>query len=295
MIQQLKLQLPSPIQEIHDSLYSEKGIRVFVKRDDLIHPMITGNKWRKLKKYIEIFENSGKKGILSFGGAYSNHLMALASIGKELRIPTIGIIRGEELTPNSNLQLNWMQNAGMILKFISREEYRNKKIPSDIPLNEFLVIPEGGFSAFGVESIKALADEINKENFDYIIAAVGTGTTLIGLSKYLKNNILGILSLKNLKEIKANEWQMNQANSIQFFEEYSPRAYGKKEVELEKFCVEFSTKTKIPVERIYTGKMFYALNDLILKEYFPKGSRILAIHTGGIYPTEPSSEMANNF
>ncbi len=291
----LDLNIPSPLEELIDPIISEKEVSVFIKRDDLIHPYITGNKWRKLKKYIQLFEESPKKGIISFGGAYSNHLMALAFVGNLLHIPTIGIIRGNELNKDSNLQLKLIDSLGMKLIFISREDYRKKIIPNTIEIQDYMIIPEGGYSKEGVDSIEELAKELGKENPSHIITAIGTGTTAIGLAKFLSCKIIGILSLKNSDEIRQNELDQLGENKIQLFSEYSERSYGKTDFKINDFSIKFSEEKKIPVEKIYTGKMFYALLDLIKKDYFPKGSKIIALHTGGVYPTEPSKEIANNF
>ncbi len=291
----LNLNIPSPLEELIDPIISEKEVSVFVKRDDLIHPYITGNKWRKLKKYIQIFEESKKKGILSFGGAYSNHIMALAFVGNLLNIPMIGIIRGNELNKKSNRQLQLIDSLGMKLIFISREEYKKKNIPINLELKDYLIIPEGGYSKIGVDSIKELAEELEKENSTYIITAVGTGTTAIGLAKFLSSKIIGILSLKNKAEIMQNELNQLGQNKIEILEDYSEKSYGKFDIQLNAFSEKFTLEKKIPVEKMYTGKMFYALFDLIQKDYFPKGSKIIAIHTGGVYPTDPSNEIANNF
>lgn len=291
----LKLNIPSPLEELIDPIISEKEVSVYVKRDDLIHPYITGNKWRKLKKYIQIFEESQKKGILSFGGAYSNHIMALAFVGNLLNIPTIGIIRGHELNKSSNQQLQLIDSLGMKLIFISREDYKKKNIPIDLEWKDYLKIPEGGYSKIGVDSMRELAQELEKENATHIITAVGTGTTAIGLAKFLSSEIIGILSLKNKAEIKKNEIKQLGQNKIELLEDYSEKSYGKFDIEINAFSEKFSLEKNIPVEKIYTGKMFYALFDLIQKDYFPKGSKIIAIHTGGVYPTDPSKEIANNF
>lgn len=291
----LKLNIPSPLEELIDPIISEKEVSVYVKRDDLIHPYITGNKWRKLKKYIQIFEESQKKGILSFGGAYSNHIMALAFVGNLLNIPTIGIIRGHELNKNSNQQLQLIDSLGMKLIFISREDYKKKNIPIDLEWKDYLIIPEGGYSKIGVDSMRELAQELEKENATHIITAVGTGTTAIGLAKFLSSEIIGILSLKNKAEINKNEIKQLGQNKIELLEDYSEKSYGKFDIEINAFSEKFGLEKKIPVEKIYTGKMFYALFDLIQKDYFPKGSKIIAIHTGGVYPTDPSKEIANNF
>ena len=161
----------------------------------MIHPIISGNKWRKLKEYIDFAQINASNSIISFGGAYSNHLYALAYVGNQFNIKTIGIIRGNELSINSNSYLKQMSEWGMDLHFLDRESYRKKIIPEEIETENVIVIPEGGFSKVGVLGLEGLKNELNEQiQADYIITAVGTGTTAIGISKFLKIKTIGILT-----------------------------------------------------------------------------------------------------
>lgn len=272
------LQLPSPIQELNHSLFKEANVRVYVKRDDLIHPIISGNKWRKLREYIRLAKEFPQLPLVSFGGAYSNHLYALAYIGHEFKIPTMGIIRGKELSKSSNPFLEQMFNWGMELHFISREDYKEKISPIKI---ESILIPEGGYSEIGISGIQNLVDEIDKFNPSHIITAVGTGTTALGIRKYLTKPVIGILTLNNLAEIKQHEEQLN-SSGITWITDYIMGKYAKETPQLDDFCQSFEEQHQIKIEPIYTGRMFYGLYDMIEKKAFPEGSTILTIHTGGI-------------
>jgi len=277
------LNLPSPVDELSDELFEEKGIHVYVKRDDLIHPIISGNKWRKLREYIHIAQLKGIKQIISFGGAFSNHLFALAYASHVLGIKAIGIVRGDELTPDSNSYLSQMSNWGMELIFISREKYKEKHIPAQVDQSISLHIAEGGFGELAIQGIEKLLIELKSaEQYDHIICPIGTGATYLGICKaQLKSQIHGILTLNNLTEIQSN------ANYLKIMpqhmhEEYIFGKYAKDSIVLNEFCQSFHDQHSIKIEPIYTGRMFYGLYDLIKKDYFKPGNRILLIHTGGI-------------
>ncbi len=272
------LNIPSPIQEIHHILFDEADVRVFVKRDDLIHPIISGNKWRKLKEYIGIAKENPNLPFLSFGGAYSNHLYALAYVGHQFNIETIGIVRGDELTKDSNPYLKQMYDWGMQFQFINRTDYKNKIHSYKAACIE---IPEGGYSHIGISGIKFLANELGNLQYDQIITAVGTGTTALGLSKYLNKPIIGILTLNNLTEVISHELEQNLVGN-QWKNKYIMGKYAKNDDALNQFCKTFEEDHHISIEPVYTGRMFYGLYDLIKSNYFEKGSSILALHTGGI-------------
>jgi 1-aminocyclopropane-1-carboxylate deaminase len=277
------LQLPSPIQEIFEDEWKEKNIQVFVKRDDLIHSIISGNKWRKLKEYIDLAQKNKSNSIISFGGAYSNHLYALAFLGQQLNINTIGLIRGNELSKNSNPFLKQISEWGMKLYFLDRENYRKKVIPKEIALENVLIIPEGGFSELGVIGVECLINEMNEQiKAEYIITAVGTGTTAIGLSQYSKMKTIGILTLNNKNEIESNFKQLGIKKYLAINENYVFGKYAKESNVLTEFCKSFHTKHGIMIEPVYTGRMFYGLCDLIRQNYFPENSKIIALHTGGV-------------
>jgi 1-aminocyclopropane-1-carboxylate deaminase len=272
------LKLPSPIQELNHSIFKEAEIKVYVKRDDLIHPIISGNKWRKLSEYIGIAKENPELPLLSFGGAYSNHLYALAYVGNQLKIQTIGIVRGDELTYTSNPYLTQMHEWGMKLYFVNRKQYKLK----NSQLNEkVLLIPEGGYGELGINGIKQLVNEITPLDPTHIITAVGTGTTALGIRKFWDKPIYGILTLNNLAEIQRHENEFNITGNI-WLEDYIMGKYAKESDIINNFCATFENAHQVQIEPIYTGKMFYGLYDLIQKKHFPRGSKILALHSGGI-------------
>jgi 1-aminocyclopropane-1-carboxylate deaminase len=268
------LHLPSPLEEIYDECWNSKGIQVFVKRDDLIHPIISGNKWRKLKNYLQTFSFSTHSGLLSFGGAYSNHLYALAYAGHILEIPTVGIIRGNELTVESNTYLSQMNAWGMQLHFISRTDYRSKSIPSDY--ENYAVIAEGGFGELAIQGMGILVDELPA--CDVIYTAVGTGATALGIAKNIDKPVVGILTLLNRSEIEAYSLPTN----LRIEDAFVFGKYAKQNDELDQFCTEFNQKHGIPIEPIYTGRMFYALTEHIKNGHIAPHSKLVAIHTGGV-------------
>lgn len=272
------LQLPSPIQELNISQFKEANVRVFVKRDDLIHPIISGNKWRKLREYIRLAKEFPQLPLVSFGGAYSNHLYALAYIGHEFKITTMGIIRGKELNKSSNPFLEQMFNWGMELHFISREDYKEKISPIK---RDSILIPEGGYSEIGINGIQNLVSELENFKPSHIVTAVGTGTTALGIHKYWKKPVIGILTLNNLAEIQQHEEELN-SSGITWKTDYIMGKYAKETPIINDFCQSFEEQHQIKIEPIYTGRMFYGLYDMIAKKAFPEGSTILAIHTGGI-------------
>jgi 1-aminocyclopropane-1-carboxylate deaminase len=271
------LNLPSPTVEIYDECWNSKGIQVFVKRDDLIHPIISGNKWRKLKKYLQTFSFKEHSGLLSFGGAYSNHLYALAFVGNSLGISTVGIVRGEELHPASNTYLTQMQDWGMQLHFVSRTNFREKNIPEGY--ENYQIVAEGGFGDLAIKGIEELVQDLPP--CDQIYVAIGTGATGIGLAKYAKLPIKGILTLNNKSEIEEH-LRKYPAPNLTLDDHYIFGKYAQKSEELDQFCQEFLKKHRIAIEPIYTGRMFYALVNHIKNGHIAPNTKLVAIHTGGI-------------
>ena len=265
------------MEEIFDECWNSKGIQVFVKRDDLIHPIISGNKWRKLKNYIQTFSLNDHSGILSFGGAYSNHLYALAFAGHSLGIPTVGIVRGEELNVTSNPYLKQMNEWGMKLHFVTRSLYRDKEIPCEY--ENYLCIQEGGYGSQAIDGMDSLVNEL--PSFDTIYCAMGTGATAIGISRATSMPVTGILTLNNQAEIKDHLMDFPAAN-LKLDDSYIFGKYAKSNDDLDTFCGDFYEKHQIVIEPIYTGRMFYALVDHIKNGHIAPDSKLVAIHTGGI-------------
>lgn len=292
-----ELQIPSPITPIFCPLFDRKQINVFIKRDDLIHPTISGNKWRKLKYTLLYAIQNHYKGVITFGGAFSNHIVATAKACQLANIPAIGIIRGEK----ENAENNTLSNAlhyGMQLQFVSREEYRQKnnleyvqKLKEDFP--NYYVIPEGGACHLALDGVAELLHEQNLET-DFITTACGTGATMAGLIKGKKaqQKVIGFPVLKNgeflIPEIEALLHQKIEIDILKTA--YHFRGYAKTTPELITFLQAFEHTFEIEIDPVYTTKHFYGLMDLIRNDYFPKGSSILAVHTGGIQGKEGMKE-----
>lgn len=265
------------------------SISVQIKREDLIHPFVSGNKFRKLKYNLLQAKEENQETLLTFGGAFSNHIAAVAFAGKEKGFKTIGIIRGDELGSKiaENPTLSFAQNCGMQLEFISREEYRLKSESSFLEnlkakFGSFYHIPEGGTNALAIKGCQEILTEDDAE-FDYICCSIGTGGTISGIinSVLPHQKVLGFPALKGdfLKEEIHN---FTQNENWELITEYHFGGYGKVNEALIGFINQFYIENQIPLDPIYTGKMVFGVIDLIKKNYFPAKSKILLIHTGGI-------------
>jgi 1-aminocyclopropane-1-carboxylate deaminase len=283
----IDLPINSPIEEIKHPDFEQKGIQVFVKRDDLIHPYISGNKWRKLKYILSEAEALKRKHLVTFGGAYSNHLLATACAAAKFGYHSTGFVRGEN---QDNPTLLLCQLFGMKLEFIDRESYQYKRelfykyFKQD--LNAFF-IDEGGAGEAAVKGCSELIDELN-DNYDHIFCAAGTGTTAAGILKGIEKNQLPsklnvIPVLKGADFLKEDIANFSGSRSFNFHPDYHFGGYAKTTPELIEFIKSFTSSTGILIDPVYTGKMFYSIFDLISKDVFPPGSRILAIHTGGSF------------
>lgn len=285
-------------QQIHLPVLEEKKIELFIKREDKIHPLVSGNKFRKLKYNLEEAKNQQQKTLLTFGGAFSNHIVATAVAGNVNGFKTIGIIRGNELGKNlentlaNNTTLREAYKNGMGFVFVSREVYKDKTNENFIhQINEkfgdFYLIPEGGTNTFAIKGCEEILTK-DDSKFDYICCAVGTGGTIAGLINSAKKHqkIIGFPALKGhfltdeIKKytIRNDHWNLQT--------EYHFGGYGKYNVDLIRFINEFKKETSVLLDPIYTGKMMFGILDIIKKNRFPKNSKILAIHTGGIQGIE---------
>lgn len=280
--------------------FAEKNIKVYLKREDQIHPVVSGNKYRKLKyNLIHAIENNYTS-VMTFGGAYSNHIAATAYACKLVNLPCNGIIRGEELENlaqdnfASNPSLHFAHQCGMKFKFVSRKAYRDKK---KLQL-EFLtkqpntyVVPEGGTNQLAVKGCKEmLSEEDNK--FNYIAASCGTGGTLAGLIEASENaqKVLGFSALKG--DFLQQEIQLlTEKKNWELITDYHFGGYAKVSDELVIWMNNFYRETKIRLDPIYTAKMMFGLEDLIKRDYFSKNTRILAIHTGGLQGVKGMNEV----
>ena len=266
------------------------GIELFIKREDKLHPIISGNKFRKLKYNIQEAKRLGHTTLLTFGGAFSNHILAVAGAGAEFGFKTIGIIRGEELENKiaENPTLAKAQELGMQFHFVSRTAYRDKESSSFISFlcekfGNFYLVPEGGTNDLAIKGCEEILTSEDKSYFTHIACAVGTGGTISGLinSSTEKQQLIGFSSLKGafLSEVIRNfvvktNWSISDA--------YHFGGYGKVNDELIQFLNSFYTQTSIPLDPVYTGKMVFGVLDLIEKGYFPPNAKILMIHTGGL-------------
>ena len=266
------------------------GVELFIKREDKLHPIISGNKFRKLKYNIQEAKRLGHTTLLTFGGAFSNHILAVAGAGAEFGFKTIGIIRGEELESKiaENTTLAKAQELGMQFYFVSRTAYREKEEKAFANhlhelFGNFYMIPEGGTNDLAIKGCEEILTSEDKSYFTHIACAVGTGGTISGLinSSSEKQQIIGFSSLKGafLSEVIRNfvsktNWSIN--------DNYHFGGYGKVTDELIQFLNSFYSQTAIPLDPVYTGKMVFGILDWIEKGYFPPNAKILMIHTGGL-------------
>jgi 1-aminocyclopropane-1-carboxylate deaminase len=279
----------TPIQEIKGPAILHAGVKLFMKREDLNHPYVSGNKWWKLKYNLSEAVRLKKNTLLTFGGAYSNHIYATAAAARELNLKAIAIIRGEEHR-SVNPVAQFARHSGMELHFVSRESYRRKTEDDFIEslkknFGDYYLIPEGGSNELAVAGVKQFAEGLNS-GFDYICCPVGTGGTLAGLVNGLKGStmIVGFSVLKNgsflrdeVRRLGANydNWTIRT--------EYHFGGYAKSTQWLSSFVDSFMNEHNIPIEPVYSGKMMAGIFDLLEKGFFKKGSRILALHTGGVH------------
>jgi 1-aminocyclopropane-1-carboxylate deaminase len=284
-------QIEFVLQEIltQEILSPKDNISVFIRREDLIHPFISGNKFRKLKYNLVQAKAENQNSLLTFGGAFSNHIAAAAYAGKEYGFKTIGIIRGDELESkiSENPTLKFAQECGMQFKFVSRESYRHKTETKFIEnlkqeFGDFYYVPEGGTNTFAVQGCEEILSKEDSQ-YDFVCTAVGTGGTISGLINSIlpHQKVLGFPALKGdflndeIRKFAHNEhWEL--------ILEYHFGGYGKVNPELIAFINQFYKVNQVPLDPIYTGKMVFGVMDLIEKNYFPENSKILLIHTGGL-------------
>jgi 1-aminocyclopropane-1-carboxylate deaminase len=265
------------------------GISLVIKREDLLHPFISGNKFRKLKYNLLQAKSENQETVLTFGGAYSNHIAAVAYAGKEQGFKTIGVIRGEELGDkiDENPTLKFAQECGMQFEFVTREAYRLKIEPDFISklkqkFGSFYLVPEGGTNEYAIKGCEEILSEEDSE-FDYVCCAVGTGGTISGIinSALPHQKVLGFPALKG-DFLKDEIRKFATAKNWELINEYHFGGYGKVNEELIEFINQFYQQTQVPLDPVYTGKMVFGVVDLIQKNYFPKNAKILLIHTGGL-------------
>ena len=266
-------------------LFIERKVEVDVLRLDKIHPLVSGNKWFKLRYHMEQAKIENKKTIVTFGGAWSNHILATAAACKINNLNSIGIIRGEEAAMLSPTLIN-AKELGMQLFFMNREEYRDRKIPGELEKGECYFIAEGGYGVKGAEGAASILDHCAKENYTHICCAAGTGTMTAGLimSSFPSQQVISVSVLKNNLGLEENITQLlgNNVNNFQIIHDYHFGGYAKFKPELIAFMNKFYMNTGIPSDFVYTGKLFFAVNDLIQNNFFPSSSKLLLVHSGGL-------------
>ncbi len=266
-----------------------KGITLEIKREDLLHPFVSGNKFRKLKYNVLQAKAENQSVLLTFGGAFSNHIAAVAYAGKEQGFETIGVIRGDELRDkiSENPTLSFAQECGMRFEFVTREAYRHKTETAfieqlQVKFGSFYLVPEGGTNDLAVKGCEEILTEFDA-HFDFVCSAVGTGGTISGLinSALPHQKVLGFPALKG--DFLQNEIHkfVNNKN-WELITDYHFGGYGKVTTEFIEWMNWFYAQTGIPLDPIYTGKIVFGVMDLIQRNYFPPKSKILMIHTGGL-------------
>ena len=283
----------SRIEKFRFNKSNNKDLELFVKRDDLIHKYISGNKIRKLNQNIFSFYKNKCKKLVTFGGAFSNHLLATAALCNELSIDCVGIVRGEELNVKSNFILSKCDSLGMKLEFVSRTNFSEKKKMSGLLVKDGIptwFVPEGGANLEGIEGCKEIVAE-NEEIFDYYVVAQGTTTTSIGIALALPPSakiivvpvLKGFNSKSEMKSVLNNVdlWNVIK-DKIIVLDDFHFGGYAKSTNELREFISEINQINKMQIEEVYTGKALYALKNYLEKN-FVKNKKVLFIHTGGIF------------
>ncbi len=291
--------MPSPEEEVSHRFLNNRNIRLFIKRDDLIHPEVSGNKWRKLKWNIENVLETGRDTILTFGGAHSNHIAATAAAAALYQLKSIGIIRGEEADPE-NPTLSFAREKGMELHRVSRSEYRRKEDRDYIEslrhqFGSFYYIPEGGQNHYGVQGCTELMKELN-QNYDRIFVSCGTATTISGMVIGNRKNahIVGVSALKGgyflretiksyvQKTFQDQDTEAEMMNKVDILTDYSFGGYAKINSELVDFMRNFTSETGVKLDPIYTAKTAFAMIDQAKSNPPESQKKWLLIHTGGM-------------
>lgn len=258
-----------------------------VLRLDAIHPVISGNKWFKLKYYLQDAQQKGYTTIATFGGAYSNHIAATAHTCRLMDLSSVGIIRGEEPQHPSHT-LQQASADGMKLIFISREKYRNKQaVTQDFRSENWYWIPEGGYGEMGVKGASEILQLAERwQNYSHVICAVGTGTMLAGLvsSAMANQTVLGISSMKGNTQLDTDVKLLagKAGANWEILHDYHFGGYGKYNAQLLAFMNRIYHEYHLPLDLVYTSKAMYATLNLIEKNYFPEGSKLLFVHSGGL-------------
>ncbi len=280
-----QLSLPSSVTQVKTQWSEAAGIELYLKRDDLIHPIISGNKWRKLSGILDNYARSDYDFITTFGGAYSNHLVATAASCAILQVPCKGIIRGEK-PENWNPVLKICRLYGMELEYVSREAYKESNRTEGV-IQRVLHIAEGGAGKLGTIGCQDILRETDTSSIDKIFVACGTGTTISGLATYarefaLTSEVCGVQVLKGDGYIAKDIKQDYGIEDVTIYDQYHCGGYAKTSEELIHFIRDFTRETGVLLDPIYTSKMMLAIQKLCLNHSIKKGEKILGIHTGGL-------------
>ena len=287
-----ELVLPSPLISLSLPLTIEKNIHLYIKREDLIHLWVSGNKWRKLKYNLDFTLQNNIQTVITFGGAFSNHLYATAGACALLGIKSIGIIRGE--IDHQNPTLKFCLEKNMTLIPVSRSAYREKEASKEIQdiiqkYPDAMVIPEGGTNQLALKGVGEIWDELNQQltkTPHYITLSAGTGGTTAGLLSYnnYPTQIISFSSLKSdhLEEKILSLTSYKNKEKLNMVNEYHFGGYGKWTDELIQFISDFESMTGIPLDHVYNGKAVFGLLKMIEDDYFPQGTTIVHMHTGGL-------------
>lgn len=278
----------TPVMEL-GSIFEQYRVRLFVKREDLNHPFVSGNKWWKLRDNLEQAARNGKRTLLTFGGAYSNHLLATAAAARELGFESVGIVRGEETVP-LNSTLSFARDFGMKLHYISRENYRRKNEAAFLQhlrrmFGDFYSIPEGGTNELAVAGCADWGRLLLAEtDFDFVCLPVGTGGTVAGLVSGLdgRKKVIGFPVLKGAEFLSAEIAKFTHLTNWQLIHDYHFGGYAKNTPVLSAFIERMEKAFNLPLEFVYSGKALFGVVDLLEKKFFPPDSRILFLHTGGL-------------
>lgn len=287
-------QNPTPLQTL--ALPPNSAIEAWIKRDDLNHPLIQGNKWHKLKYNLQAAQSQHKHQLLTFGGAYSNHIAATAAAAFERGWSSIGLIRGNELATNQQAwspTLKQAQRHGMTFEFVDRQTYRLRHQPTW--LNALLqrypkayFLPEGGSNPLAINGFESVINELNQQcpSWTHLLCAVGTGGTLAGLAKFAQphQQIWGIASLKNAGYLREqiSEWAGLDKTNWRLFTEFHGGGYGKTSNDVLNISQQFEQNNGVKLDPVYTAKLVFAFNRLIQAGAFAANSRVVLYHSGGL-------------
>lgn len=274
------------IQPLNIEWHAGKVAQLDMLRLDEVHPVISGNKWYKLKYNVEQLAKRGYKGVLTFGGAYSNHLIATAATAYKYGLKSVGIVRGEELANNLSPTLEQCKAYGMELVFISRSEYRRKAEVAYLNIlqekhSELYIVPEGGANEWGRLGANEIG-EVIPSDYTHVCVSVGTGTTMAGVADRVNASVLGYAPMKGGQYLKENLKEWVEGNNYELFDDWHFGGFGKHKPELIGFMNEFYNLNKIPLDIVYTAKMMYGINEQLIDGFFPIHAKVLCIHTGGL-------------